>query len=348
MAQNLTVRKGKCINFGNCKKADAKEIIEVNLGDDFICPEPDCGSDLIIIPPQRTWWEKNKKWLLSLFIILAVGGIGYGIYWFVNRPKTDPIVFIKPESETVKIGETVKLTIITEPEEAEKKINWNWTSSDETIATVGRSGVVTGTKEGSVTITVTADKNLSAIASVTVLPKGPEEILVESISLDHPSLSIKVGDSITLNQTVSPNNATNKEVLWSSSDETIASVNNGNVTAVKKGTAVITAKSVDGSEKSAECNVTVVVGPPSPPPPPKYPCGVYKGETSSNGKANGLGTFTYKARTLIDDHKMIYAEQGDYITGTFRDDKIVSVQLFDSTGNLKQTVIPQQPASICR
>jgi len=198
------------------------------------------------------------------------------------------------------------------------------------------------TKEGTET-TVTA--------SVTDTPKGPEKpsVDVESVSLDQSSLSLKVGDnSVTLKPTVSPDNATNKDVVWSSSDETVASVNNGNVTAVKKGTTVITAKSVDGSEKSAVCNVTVTdVGTP-PPPPRTYPCGDYKGEKSSNGKAHGLGTFTYSSRTLIDDIKMIYAEKGDYITGTFRDDKIVSVQLYGSGGNLKQTVIPQQSASICR
>lgn len=82
-------------------------------------------------------------------------------------------------------------------------------------------------------------------------------------------------------------------------------------------------------------------------PNPTFPCGEYDGKTS-NGEPHGMGTFTYRSRTLIDDHKMVYAERGDYITGTFREGKIISVHLYDSGGNLKQTVIPQQPTSICR
>ena len=346
---NLTVRKGQCINFGMCSKADTKEVQEVNPGNDFICSNPECEQILIEVKPT-TWWEKNKKWLFSFIVVLVLGGAGYGIYWLINRPKPEIIVFINPENATIKVDETVKLTVKTDPEEAAKKMKWNWESSDEKIATVSRSGVVTGTSEGRATITITADKkpNISTTASVTVTPKESEitSVSVESVCLDQSSLSLKVGDnSVTLNPTVSPDNAPNKDVVWSSSNETVAKVDNGKITALKKGTTDITAKSVDGSEKSAVCKVTVTDG--GTIPPPKYKCGDYEGKTS-NGKANGLGTFTYKSRTLIDDLKMVYAEQGDYITGTFRDDRIVSVQLFDSRGNLKQTVIPQQPTSICR
>jgi len=359
---NLAVRKGLCINSGQCSKAipvGAKlgtkglknYIIEVNslIGDDFICPE--CEQALIDVK-TTTWWEKSKKWILPLIVVLAMGGVGYGIYWLITKdPKPEPVVLIKPENATVKVGDTVKLTIKTEPENSSEKMKWNWASSDENVATVSRNGVVMGANEGNTTITVTSDKNLSATAFVTVTP---DTVLVESVSFDQPSLSLKVGDTITIRPIVSPDNATNKELVWSSSDESVAKFDNGKVNALKKGHVVITAKSIDGSEKSAVLNVTVTDGdrtktpqPPQPVTELTYSCGVYKGETS-NRKAQGLGTLTYKARTLIDDAKLIYAERGDYITGTFRDDKIVSVRLFDSGGNLKQTVIPQQPTSICR
>ena len=181
--------------------------------------------------------------------------------------------------------------------------------------------------------------------------------LVSSLSLDKPSLPLKVNESATFTLSVQPDNATDKSVEWSSSDATIAVVDeNGKVTAVKEGAAVITVKTKDRSNLSVTSTVNVLPAegggnggnPPTPSTStPTFPCGKYSGDLS-NGKPHGLGTFTYSKRTLIDDHKMVYAEQNDYITGTFREGKIISVKLFDSGGNLKQTVIPQQPASICR
>ena len=183
---------------------------------------------------------------------------------------------------------------------------------------------------------------------------GVSRILVSSLSLDKTSLPLKVNESEPLTLSIQPDNATDKSVEWSSSDASIAVVDeNGKVTAVKEGATVIMVKTKDGSNLSATSTVNVLPagGDGSngggTPPPPVFPCGEYKGDLSK-GKPHGLGTFTYSSRTLIDDHKMVYAERGDYITGTFREGKIVSVKLFDSGGNLKQTVIPQQPASICR
>jgi len=70
---NLTVRKGQCINFGNCPKADAKEVIEVNMGDEFICPE--CDGGLIEIQPKRSGFPPAVKWALIIAgIIVALGG----------------------------------------------------------------------------------------------------------------------------------------------------------------------------------------------------------------------------------------------------------------------------------
>ena len=344
--------KGVCKNYDGCNKADNKEIQEVERTAKFVCEE--CGKPLQELKGGKSkGGSKGPKPLVYAIIAVAtlsiLGGAGFGIYKLLTKEGTETTVTISPENPTVLVGETVKLTAKAEPEI--KK--WNWTSGDESVATVNDRGVVTGVSEGSVTITVVADdkRKASESVSVTVQPGIQQGVPVESIALNKSTLTLKENQSETLASTVLPENATNKNVEWSSSDDAIAKVENGTVTAVKKGQAVITAKSIDGSEKSAVCNVTVDGGtlPPTPPTQPlTYSCGDYKGETSSNGKAQGLGTFTYKARTLIDDAKMIYAERGDYITGTFRDDKIVSVRLYDSGGNLKQTIIPQQPASICR
>ena len=86
--------------------------------------------------------------------------------------------------------------------------------------------------------------------------KSGGNVAVSSISLDPSALSLEVGEESTLTAIVSPNNATNKNVTWSSSNTSIATVDNGVVTAKSVGSATITVKTEDGS-KTATCNVTV-------------------------------------------------------------------------------------------
>ena len=93
--------------------------------------------------------------------------------------------------------------------------------------------------------------------SITVTISEKPEVPVASITLDKTSASLKVGGSVTLTATVSPTDATNKNVTWESSDTTVATVTNGVVKALKAGTATITVTAADGSGKSAACKVTV-------------------------------------------------------------------------------------------
>jgi len=92
-------------------------------------------------------------------------------------------------------------------------------------------------------------------------PQGPVSgvISVTGITLTPTSMSLNVGSTKTITATISPSNATNKTVTWSSSNTTVATVSNGVVTAKAAGTAVITAKTQDGG-KTATCSVTVTSG----------------------------------------------------------------------------------------
>ena len=109
-------------------------------------------------------------------------------------------------------------------------------------------------------------KSVVLISLLTVLlfaltnckKEGPSVINVVSVSIDQPSVRLKVGESVTLNATLKPDNATDKTITWSSSDTEIATVENGMVTARKLGTVTITAKA---GEMSATCAVTVVATP---------------------------------------------------------------------------------------
>ena len=86
--------------------------------------------------------------------------------------------------------------------------------------------------------------------------KESETVSVTNITLSSESISLVEGDSETLTATVSPSNATNKNVIWKSSNTSVATVNNGVVTAIKAGTATITVTTEDG-RKTASCQVIV-------------------------------------------------------------------------------------------
>lgn len=83
-----------------------------------------------------------------------------------------------------------------------------------------------------------------------------DDVSVTGVSLDKTSAELEVGGTLKLTATIEPANATNKDVSWSSSDENVATVANGTVTAVAAGSAVITVKTADGG-KEAKCTVTV-------------------------------------------------------------------------------------------
>ena len=109
---------------------------------------------------------------------------------------------------------------------------------------------MTAVAEGTATITAKAGEK-TATCTVTVKKKV---ISVTSITLSKTALTLTEGDTETLTATVKPDNATDKSVTWSSSNPSVATVDNGKVTAVAEGTATITAKA---GEKTATCTVRV-------------------------------------------------------------------------------------------
>lgn len=98
---------------------------------------------------------------------------------------------------------------------------------------------------------------LLAVAALMVACK-PEVVKVSRIQLSQTEASIVVGESLTLKTIISPSDAENQQLAWTSSNEAVATVADGKITAVKEGTATIKAASTDGSNVTAECAVTVV------------------------------------------------------------------------------------------
>ena len=171
-------------------------------------------------------------------------------------PKEDPVppvvavtgVSLNQTSASLEVGGSVNLTATVSPSNATDK-TVTWTSSKPSVASVS-NGVVTAVAEGSATITATAGGK-SAKCEVTVKPKVVD---VTGVSLNKADLSLYIGDTFTLAATVTPANATDKTVTWTSSKPGVATVSDGVVTAVAEGSATITAKA---GGKSAKCEVTV-------------------------------------------------------------------------------------------
>ena len=137
--------------------------------------------------------------------------------------------------------------------------NITWTSSDETVATVA-NGIVTGIAEGTSTITVTtADGSFTDTCIVTVSGEAVAEedkISAEKTVLDKTQLTLKQSQTETLLVDVLPNAATDKNVVWASDNEEVATVVNGVVTGLSAGTAKITVKTSNNNDIDT-CTVTV-------------------------------------------------------------------------------------------
>ena len=164
-------------------------------------------------------------------------------------------IILDKTSISLKVGDIINLTATIYPDYAFNK-GINWTIANNDIAKIDETGAVTAFSIGTTTVNATAadDSGVTALCEVTVVPTP-----VSGISLNVETASLKVGESVELTATVSPGDATDKTVVWSSDNDAIAVVDaNGKVTAIAIGEAVITAKA---GEPTASCKITVVPTP---------------------------------------------------------------------------------------
>lgn len=167
-------------------------------------------------------------------------------------------------SASVKKGNTLGLTVAVEPTElSNEKLTWK--SSNTEIVTVDENGVITGVNLGTATITVTSSNGKKATCTVEVVANT---IPVESIELTPSIATINVGDTTQLTATINPSNATDRELVWTSSNSSVVTVDsNGVITGKSAGTATITAKTKNG-KVVATSTITVNV-PTTPTPTPE-------------------------------------------------------------------------------
>ena len=238
-------------------------------------------------------------------------------------------------SAQLKAGETVTLTATVKPDDATDK-TVTWSTSDSSVATVD-NGVVTAIKVGSATITAKAGDK-SATCSISVVPT-----LVTSVTLDQTNASLRVGETVTLTATVKPDDATDKAVTWTTSDASVATVDNGVVTANKVGSATITAKAGD---KSATCSISVVPTPVTSVTLNKANASLKVGETISL-------TATVKPDDATD--KTVTWETSEASVATITDGVVTAIKLGSATITAKAgdksavcaiTVIPTPVTSV--
>ena len=170
----------------------------------------------------------------------------------------------QPSNVTVTEGETATFSVTA----TGSSLTYQWQQSTDGSAWANISGATSSSyttqaatmdMDGWQYRCVVTDGNSNGVTSqAATLTVTAATVSVTGVSLDKTELSLTVGDTETLTATVAPDNATDKTVTWTSSNSTVATVDqNGVVTAVARGTAVITATAADGSGASASCTVTV-------------------------------------------------------------------------------------------
>ena len=155
--------------------------------------------------------------------------------------KTKSIVLSKENLE-LRVGEKSKLIATINPLNAYQQVNW--ASSNQKIATVDSNGIITGLKEGTVTISATTIDGISKVCKVNIKNDTFNE---QGINIIPKVITMEVGQNKNVEYNFYLQNISSNTIIWSSSNSLIASVSNGIISAKKSGTCIIKATSSDGN-----------------------------------------------------------------------------------------------------
>ena len=247
-------------------------------------------------------------------------------------------ISISKNEENIPLGSSLQLLTNIEPKNASSKLHWS--SNNAAVATVDDTGKVSTHSVGTATITVKTNNNKEAKCHITVFT-----VKVKSISFDSEEINLYIGSSEIINPIIKPNNASNKNMSYLSSDSKIVNVNSsGKMTGISEGSTTIKVKSVDGSDKTSFIKVNVVPVPISKITLNKSTIILYKNNT-------------FKVETSItpdnaSNKKLVYSSNNSNIA-TVDDNGLVTAKEFgtaiiniDSTDNsqkkayLKVVVVP--------
>ena len=179
------------------------------------------------------------------------------------QPETQPqevkisSIYVTGNTILTRVGQREKLDVTITPSNATNQ-KLNWSNSNTDVVSIDANGYVTAKKNGTAMITAMATDGSSVYGNCSVYVTITEDNKVQGITLSQSSATLtKKGQQLSLTATVSPANAKNKDLLWSTDNASVATVESGIVTAVGNGTATITAATTDGSGVYATCRVTV-------------------------------------------------------------------------------------------
>lgn len=162
-------------------------------------------------------------------------------------------ISLSSKNFVMDMGSTQQLIPTILPSNATSKV-LQWSSSNPNVATINSMGVITAKSAGSCTVLAKATDGTGKFATCTVTVIQP----AKGVSISDSFSTMEVGSTKTVSATVSPANATNKVVQWSSSNTAVATVSaRGVVTAKAPGTCTIKATTKDGTNISSSFNVTV-------------------------------------------------------------------------------------------
>lgn len=163
---------------------------------------------------------------------------------------------MNPSTKSLTIGESFQLEVEILPTNATECLV-SWTSTNSDVVSVTAEGLITALSEGSAQIiaTTTDGSNLSALCKIEV---EMDFVPVTQILINTSECSMPVGETFQLSATITPQNATNQDIAWSSTNPAIATVSQeGKVEGISEGTAVIIASTKDGSNLSSTSIVNV-------------------------------------------------------------------------------------------
>lgn len=160
-------------------------------------------------------------------------------------------IVIEHSALTLNEGQSTKINIVSNPNSE----TVTWSSDNTSVATVDNQGNVSAVNAGTATITAQGTET-SATCVVTVI--DPHAVVpIASLTVSPTTKYLEVGEEVSIVPTISPTNATNKVLNWTSSNTGVGVVSNGHVIGTGEGTTTITASTTDGSGLSATCAVTV-------------------------------------------------------------------------------------------
>jgi len=215
---NPNIRKGICINFGNCSKADSHEIQEISLDNEFICQNEDCEQPLdVYVEPTFPW----KKILITTGIVAVLGicvYFGYPVMKDILKKEPPPEHIILVEEITLNItslsfvneGASKRLTAtVYPPNVAEENKKITWESENDGVATVDTTGFVRAISKGETVISARIG-DVSATCYVTVEAVSENPIVEDTKKADkmNPEQQKKLTEQSVYSCTISVSGGT--------------------------------------------------------------------------------------------------------------------------------------------